>query len=359
MKIKQAALYIAKLPLKKPFKHGTFERTFNETVFLKLSDGNFIGYGESLPREYVTGENPEKVIENLRKYISKIPGEFKNLEEILDFLDQCEPEDSRNMASLCSLDMALLDLYSKRKNKNLSKILSYELDYKIEKEPKITSGPLDLENSSWKMYLYCLAGLRDIKLKINPKTNPEKINKIGSSRLVKTLRLDGNCSLTKEQLKDILKNVKVPINYIEQPFQVNVENPKWKGVKFLADESLISLEDAKTIDFDAASIRIGKNGGILRTLEIIKEWEKREKPYMFGSLVGETSLLSSALLHVASITNPFLIEGCYSTRLLKKDPTDIHPSVGYKGKIKFDYNKLGLGANLDLRGIEIKKIELI
>ena len=74
---------------------------------------------------------------------------------------------------------------------------------------------------------------------------------------------------------------------------------------------------------------------------------------MMGSLVGETSLLSSALLHVSRITSPFLNEGCYSTRLLKSDPTDVHPSVTYKGKVKFDYSKPGLGINLCLfeRGI--------
>lgn len=360
MKIKQAALYIAKLPLKKPFKHGAYERTYNETIFLKLSDGNFIGYGESLPREYVTDENPEKVVENLRKYISKIPKEFKNLEEIADFLNQCEPEDSRNMASLCGLDMALLDLYGKSKNKSISEILCYEAGYEKTKEPRVTSGPLGLNTPSWKKDFYCLAGINDIKLKITPNTNPEKIYRLRNGFIKpKTFRLDGNCSLTPNELAGLLINARSKIDYIEQPFPVDVENPEWKGVKFLADESLVSIEDAKTINFDAASIRIGKNGGILRTLEIIKKWEKRGKPYMLGSLVGETSLLSAALLHTASVTNPFLIEGCYSTRLLKSDPTDIHPSVTYKGKVEFDYSTPGLGINLYLFDKGIKKIELI
>lgn len=360
MEINQASLYITKLPLKKPFKHGSFEREYNDTVFLELKDDFNAGFGESLPREYVTGENSGQVIESLKRYISKIPKEFVNLEEIADFLNQCEHKDSRNMASLCGLDMALLDLYGKNKGKSLSQLLCEELNYKKTKEPRITSGPLGLDTPNWKKNFYCLAGIKDIKLKITPETNPEKIYKMRNGFIKpKTFRLDGNCSLTPDELAGILINARSKIDYIEQPFEVGVENPKWKGIKFLADESLISIKDAKTIGFDSASIRIGKNGGILRTLDIIKEWEKRGKPYMLGSLVGETSLLSAALLHVASITNPFLIEGCYSNRILEKDPTDIYISFGYKGKVKFNYARAGLGVNLDLRGIETKKIELI
>lgn len=359
MKIENASIHVAKLSLKKSFKHGSFDRKYNETIFLKLTDGRNVGYGESLPRGYVTGEKTEDVIGNLRNYVSKIKcKDFKNLEDISEFLNGLEGEGSRNMASLCGLDMALLDLYSKNKNRSVSEVLWYELGCKERGVPKITSGPLGLDSGANKKDFYCLVGLNDIKVKIDSNTDPKKINEIGSGLIKpKSLRLDGNCSFSPDELREFLQVVNVNVDYIEQPFRVGVKE-QIDGVKMLADESLVSVADAKDINFDAASIRIGKNGGILRTLQVIKEWERRDKPYMLGSLVGESSLLSSALMHVAKLSRPFLIEGCYSNRVLKTDPTNIHPSVKFGGRVNFDFSNPGLGVNLDLSNVESKKIEI-
>lgn len=357
MKIKQKNIYWGVLPLKKPFTHGGFTRKYNQTLFVELIDeeGN-IGHGEALPRKYVTGENGDKVYSNLKNYISKLPSQFSSLEEISGFLYELEPKNSRNMASLCGLDLALLDLYSKFNGKSISKILCEERGYQRTNSPKITSAVLGLDTPPWKKELYCLAGLNDIKLKIIPGTNPSRINQIGAGYFKPhTFRLDGNCSFNQNQLENLLKNINVPISYIEQPFEVGHEK-KINGFNILADESLVSLEDAEKIKFDAASIRVGKNGGILRTLDIIKQWEERGKPYMFGSLVGETSLLSSALLHISSITNPFLNEGCYSPILLNQDPTTRNLRPSLNGKINFDYDLPGLGTALDFTKIKAYKL---
>ena len=353
MKIKQFNIYLATLTLKKPFKHGSFERNFNKTIFLKLVDENGNkGYGESLPRNYVTGESLGWVVNNLKRYSRNIPDKFNGFGDLIDFLDNCENENSRNMSALCGLDMALIDLYGKNTNQSLSEMLESE-GYRLRTQnPRISSGPLGLGASNLKKSLYCLLGFNDIKLKIDSDTNPDKINEIWLKGIKpKTLRLDGNCSLTPKRLQEILEDVKVPIDYIEQAFKVGVSG-KIPGFKSMADESLVSIEDAKTIDFDAASVRIGKNGGIVRSLRIIKELENRGIDYMIGSLVGETSLLSAGLLHLARITNPFLVEGCYSTRLLKKDPVNKSIKLGYKGDVKFNYSKPGLGVELDLMGIK-------
>jgi len=357
MKIKQKNLYCTILHLKKPFKHGSFERTYNITLFTELIDekGNK-GYGESLAREYLTGEKGDDVYHNLKNYLKKLPDKFDSLDEISEFLYELEPKNSKNMASLCGVDMALLDLYSKSNNKSLSQILCDEQGYTMKNKPKITSAVLGLDTPSWKKELYCLAGFKDIKLKITPETNPEKINKVYSGYFKPhTFRLDGNCSFNQNQLENLLKHINVPVNYIEQPFKVGIEY-KIDGARFLADESLVSLEDAENINFDAASVRIGKNGGILRALDIIKKLEQRDKPYVFGSLVGETSLLSSALLHLSLITNPFINEGCYSPILLQQDPTNKSLKPSYKGKINFNYKTPGLGINLDFNKTRFAEI---
>jgi hypothetical protein len=42
MKIKEANLYFVNLPLKKPFKHAAYNRTYNQSIFLEIiSDNTF------------------------------------------------------------------------------------------------------------------------------------------------------------------------------------------------------------------------------------------------------------------------------------------------------------------------------
>ena len=67
MKMKSLHLYRVSIPFKKPFRHAAHERsgTDNLVMRVELEDGT-AGYGEGLPREYVTGENVEGVILTLK-----------------------------------------------------------------------------------------------------------------------------------------------------------------------------------------------------------------------------------------------------------------------------------------------------
>src|SRR5262245_25596294 len=57
MRIVALKLFRAAVPLKKVVKHASFERSVSENLVVRveLSDGT-IGYGEGVPRPYVTGE---------------------------------------------------------------------------------------------------------------------------------------------------------------------------------------------------------------------------------------------------------------------------------------------------------------
>ena len=58
--IDQFELFAVDLPFRKPFKHAAAERNSSYSLFLKcITDKGIVGFGESLPREYVTGETRE------------------------------------------------------------------------------------------------------------------------------------------------------------------------------------------------------------------------------------------------------------------------------------------------------------
>jgi len=345
-----------KIALKKAFKHAAKNRVENDTIFLAIHSDKNTGFGEALPREYVTGERIDDVKKNLERYLKDIPKKFNSLDEIAKFLDYCEPENSKNMASICAIDMALIDLYGKENNCPAFELLrEYASINRVNEEIRVTSGPLGFEDGLLKKIFFISVGLSDIKLKIGPDTPPSRINKIGSLFLKpKTFRLDGNCSFSHDSLCSLLEKINVPVDYIEQPYKKEERlKPVFVNNKYypiMADESVISLEDARKKEYDALNVRIGKNGGLLRSLKVIKECEKRNKPYILGSLVGETDLLSAALINLAKISSPYIIEGCYSSNILLNKITDKDILIRFGGKVDFSFSR-GLGVELLIKKV--------
>ena len=66
MRIRRLTAYVVRLPLKRPFTHATAARQESENVFVRceLASGT-VGWGEGVPRSYVTGETAAGCIEQL------------------------------------------------------------------------------------------------------------------------------------------------------------------------------------------------------------------------------------------------------------------------------------------------------
>ncbi|MGL4464660.1 MAG: dipeptide epimerase, partial [Planctomycetia bacterium] len=58
---------MVKIRLRKPIKHASHERTETDNVVVecRLSDGS-VGYGEGVPRDYVTGETAASALAALK-----------------------------------------------------------------------------------------------------------------------------------------------------------------------------------------------------------------------------------------------------------------------------------------------------
>src|SRR3989304_10211538 len=68
MKVVRCEILEVDLPFKISFKHSLHERTSSGSIFVRMvADSGEVGWGESLPREYVTGETGPTVVENLKE----------------------------------------------------------------------------------------------------------------------------------------------------------------------------------------------------------------------------------------------------------------------------------------------------
>lgn len=66
MSISKLTLYKVAVPLKRAVRHASFARTESENLVVRatLSDGT-TGFGEGVPRPYVTGETVESTFRDL------------------------------------------------------------------------------------------------------------------------------------------------------------------------------------------------------------------------------------------------------------------------------------------------------
>ena len=103
-KIAQIEIFKASLPFKCAFNHSLKSRSDSESIFVKvLLDNGIAGFGESLPRVYVTGNTQDSVFTHLKDYTKRLIGAglddndesvdlIKNLEGVEAEAEMVEPE---------------------------------------------------------------------------------------------------------------------------------------------------------------------------------------------------------------------------------------------------------------------------
>ena len=123
MSISSLNLFKVAVPLKKVVKHASFERSVSENlvVRVRLSDG-IVGYGEGVPRPYVTGETWNRPSRLWKRTIGssdhgsagqlcagrRADGDL-TLPEI-----ESDPRGMSGNAARCALELAILDAYGRR-----------------------------------------------------------------------------------------------------------------------------------------------------------------------------------------------------------------------------------------------------
>jgi L-alanine-DL-glutamate epimerase-like enolase superfamily enzyme len=113
--IKTIECFKVNIPFKRKFVISHSARKHSESVFVNVALGNgILGWGESLPRPYVTGETQESVVKVLNKvYIPVVKKwDIKSYDEVINRLKALKTSRETNCA-LCALEIALLDALGK------------------------------------------------------------------------------------------------------------------------------------------------------------------------------------------------------------------------------------------------------
>src|SRR5262245_45739156 len=108
-----------RIPLRKPIKHASYERHETDNVLIECHLGNgIVGYGEGVPRDYVTGETIESVFVTLKQTnfgsLQPAPISFADAVARIESFAFNPPStnDPRGIATnavRCALELAYLD----------------------------------------------------------------------------------------------------------------------------------------------------------------------------------------------------------------------------------------------------------
>jgi muconate cycloisomerase len=370
-------LFAVDLPFKVTVRHAAAARTTSDSLFLRARlDNGVEGWGEALPRAYVSGESREQAFALLRDTVlpALVGRSFGSLPEAVSFLEKCDgkapPEWVRpevpQTSAWCSVDLALLDAFGRATGEPARPAVGAKAPAAADLRRYRYSGVVSA-GRGWPYALSLLKirafGFRQVKLKL------EHDGAVRAARTARRLlgrrvdlRVDANMAWGVEQALEIIGQLQtVGIRSFEQPIAADdlaglarlvAEAPA--GI--MVDEGLTDRESLQRFithrACTAANVRISKCGGLIGAYARCREALDAGLMLQVGCQVGESSLLSAAHLTVLSALAPLtpgvqFAEGCFGRHLLREDPAAPLVQFGYGGRPPRRPPGAGLGVQVD------------
>jgi EmrB/QacA subfamily drug resistance transporter len=357
-RIARIEIFTAELPFRLSFGHALATRRSSLNVFVAvtLEDGS-VGYGEGVPRDYVTGETVEGAVTALaERYAPALLGRgVLRVEDVPELLAPIGQAVSRDQSAWCALELAILDAFGHHFGTSVSAWLGGAPSRRVRYDAIVPfGGPWGLAAIGLIVRAF---GFRHVKVKVGHDLERDArglaiLRRVLGSHI--DLRVDANCAWTVDQaLTAIQRFAPFRLSSIEQP----VAADDLAGLRrltaattecIIVDESLCSVPDALRLASsqacDAFNIRVSKCGGLLNSMRIARIARDNRLACVVGAQVGESGILSAAGRHLAAaLPGVRFVEGSAGRLLLKHDLTDENVLPGWGGWARsFDGPGLGV-----------------
>ena len=349
MRIERFTAFSFPVPFKTVFRHaqGSRGRAENLIVAAYSTDGA-VGYGEGCPRRYVTGETVHSCLAFVREQADDLAASVTDTASLQAWIETHRRTIDRSPAAFCALEIALLDLIGKVEGRSLEAVAGVPpLVGEFHYSAVLGDAPPWLFRSQFRRYWR--RDFRDFKVKLSGDADRDRrklaaFAKVGS---LARLRLDANNLWS--GIAPCVRHIaalQTDIFAVEEPLLVGdlagfQEVGQACGVPIILDESLLRTEQLDALD-DAerwiVNLRVSKMGGVLRTLAIAAEAQRRGIGVIVGCQVGETSILARAGLAVMNAVGTRLVaaEGAFGTYLLRRDLATPSLMFGLDGVVVAD-----------------------
>jgi len=350
MKINKVDIYKISLPFTGDFSHSRKKGSSANNIIVEVfaNQGKVRGYGEGAPRQYVTGESQESVTKSINHFLHRdlFPWELNDISQIWDFIDSL-PKGKENNATICAIEMALLDTLGKNQNKSVTDYFSKDFFTK-----NIFYGAtIPLANNLQIIKVSQLIKklkINELRLKMGQDFEQNKVA-VEAVRLIfgdnYDLRIDTNGAWNLElALEHIPLIEKYNVKVVEEP--LIPEDPdlaefagmiRDNGVIMMADESACSLEDVERIikekNYSMINVRLSKCGGFQNSFRIIDQLRTNGLSFQIGCQLGESGILSAAGRALGLLcSDAKYYDGSYDKFLLKENITTEDVSFGLGGE---------------------------
>jgi L-alanine-DL-glutamate epimerase-like enolase superfamily enzyme len=394
MKIHRLTAFHVPVVLRKPVHHASHSRSVNETVVIRcvMCDGS-LGWGEGLPRPYVTGETIQSAWRHLQQtdFTTLCEHDFGSALELAEHFDQfslatTEPDpgiptrECFGNSVRCALEIAMLDAACRAEQCSLSDLICRipSAASLIDRVPEVRYSGAITSMSPAKQWISALKmrafGFRSVKVKVGtPGVNDaeclRRVRGVVGRRV--DLRIDANeawhCAEVRERIAPLRRFhptcLEQPVPHAEVAGLSDVRREL--DIPIMLDESLCSIEDARRAVAgqwcDLFNVRLSKCGGLLRSLQMMTYAQQHGLGYQLGCQVGETGILSAAGRHVAcSVGGIRYLEGSFDRFLVRDAFTEQDLTFRYGGKAR---PLTGQGLSVDvnecrIRQVAVKTIEL-
>jgi L-alanine-DL-glutamate epimerase-like enolase superfamily enzyme len=326
------------------FGHARATRQVADDVVVEIElDDGARGWGEGVPRDYVTGETIASVFGALTR-VAELP---LPLRDGASFGETCAAFAAIDLPALlggetampaaaAALELAVLDAHARREGRPLLDAIGASPFASLLRptppahvRQTLTIGD-DLDGALARAGE--VEGPVDLKLKLGFDDDLRRGQAL-RARFGEDvdLRGDANAAWTRAQATEVLATLApLRLSSVEEPLRdrdlEGCAALRRAGTAVMLDESLRGLGDAdRAIALAAAdlfNLRLSKNGGLFGSLRLVQRAEQAGLGWQLGAMVGETGILSSlGRGFVSRVRGARYFESTVPTRSLEADIT--------------------------------------
>jgi len=380
MKLSSIEICELNIPFRFRYGHASAQHRAVQSVLCiaRDTDGNE-GYGEAVPRHYVTGESTDSVMQHTPELVRHVLPAGRHFDRFLSAVETVEdsyPHAVPNCA-LCAIETAVTDLCARRRKQSVVDLLGG-----AGKSPLTYTASIGISSTaklSALLLLYRSLGLRSFKVKVSPDANAD-LQRLRMIRKIlgadAKLFADANNAWDREHAaRRIDALTKFGVWAIEEPLHIanaadssresaltdqhfadNAWLQRRSPIPMIADESLITLRGAAQIieqhSFRIFNIRLSKCGGYRRARQFAALATSAGLDFSLGAMVGESPVLAAAgAAWAASQPQHLYLQG-HSHRLLHGHRfIEGCPPLQRGGKF-FANGSIGSGLSLDRNALD-------
>ena len=298
------------IPLRTPFKTALRTVASVEDIIIRIyTDTDAIGFGEAPPTGVITGDTADGICGAIRDHLAPaLLG--RDIDAFETLLQTVQKALVHNTSAKAAVDMALYDLYGKKYDIPVYKLLGGARSHLVTDLTISVNAPEEMARDARVAIARGFDCLK-VKVGVDPRLDVERLAAVRSAVPSETtLRIDANQAWSPKEAVRILNGMQergLNIEFVEQPVKAqDLDGLKYvterSYVPVLADEAVFGPDDAMKIlqmrAADLINIKLMKCGGIYNALKIAALCEMHGVECMIGCML-EGRVAVNAAAHLA------------------------------------------------------------